>query len=180
MARTLYGASPADYFIDAGGTPNKNATASVWTTRTGGLQVTDLQSVDGTSIAVVVADNYGGFRFYGPDGFKTTLWIEGAVAGLRYKADPVDVADRLIALEGEVVRSIDGATPDDAGAVTIGAVRTINGNGPDAVGDIKITTGTATGGSGSAIVTYADTATALARITDGTVPDQGLFAVKAP
>ena len=100
MARKLYGASPADYFINpSDGTPLPGTVAQVFNAITGGSQVTDLQNSSGAAATTVTADQYGGFRFYGPDGYAGELWIQSPGGTLRYKAEPVDVASRLAVTE---------------------------------------------------------------------------------
>lgn len=76
MARYLYAASPADYVVDGStGLPVPGAVVTVWTARTGGSQVTDLQTVDGSPITQVTADSAGFLAFYGPDGLTDNLWL---------------------------------------------------------------------------------------------------------
>lgn len=76
MARYLYAASPADYVVDGStGLPVPGAVVTVWTARTGGSQVTDLQTVGGSPITQVTADSAGFLAFYGPDGLTDNLWL---------------------------------------------------------------------------------------------------------
>ena len=76
MARYLYAATPADYVVDTStGLPVPSAVVTVWTARTGGSQVTDLQDLSLATITQVTADSYGFIAFYGPDGTTDNLWI---------------------------------------------------------------------------------------------------------
>ena len=76
MARYLYAATPADYVVDTStGLPVPSAVVTVWTARTGGSQVTDLQDLSLGTITQVTADSYGFIAFYGPDGTTDNLWI---------------------------------------------------------------------------------------------------------
>lgn len=104
MTRAFYGASPADFFIDSNGAPIGFATATVWSARTGGVQITDLLNASGTPVTFVTADVLGGFRFSGPDGTKNALWIQGV--SVRYVVNPVDVSDRLTTAEAGLAAEI--------------------------------------------------------------------------
>ncbi len=76
MARYLYAATPADYVVNAStGLPVPNAVVTVWNARTGGSQVTDLQTLAGGTITQVTADSQGYIAFYGPDNMTDLLWI---------------------------------------------------------------------------------------------------------
>ena len=76
MARYLYAATPADYVVNATtGLPVPNAVVTVWNARTGGSQVTDLQTLAGGTITQVTADSQGYIAFYGPDNMTDLLWI---------------------------------------------------------------------------------------------------------
>lgn len=97
MARKLYGASPADYFIAADGSPVPGATANVYNAITGGSQITDLQNISLVAVTQVVADSFGGFRFYGPDGYTAELWVQAPGGTLRYRVDPSGMATDLAA-----------------------------------------------------------------------------------
>ena len=64
MARYLYAASPADYVVDATtGLPIPGAVVTVWSARSGGSQITDLQDLSGTAVASVTANAQGFYAF---------------------------------------------------------------------------------------------------------------------
>ena len=107
MARNLYGCTSADFTLTESGRVVASATATVWTARTGGTQITDLTDLDGDAITSVTSDADGGIRFYGVDGDKDAYWLDTGT-GDRIAVRPVD-------LTGET-----GATP----ALTIGTVTT--------------------------------------------------------
>ena len=89
MARYLYAATPADYVVNAStGLPVPGAVVTVWTARTGGSQVTDLQTLAGGAITQVTADAQGFIAFYGPDAQNDVLWIY-AGSGSRLAVRPV-------------------------------------------------------------------------------------------
>lgn len=90
MARKLYGAGPGDYFADTSGVPVPNVSATVWTDRLGGQQVTDLLNSSGAPTAYCTADAFGQFRFYGPDNHTDELWVQSPGGLDRYRAAPVD------------------------------------------------------------------------------------------
>lgn len=111
MARFLYAASPADYFIDAGGAPVPGARADVYAAQSGGVAITDLLDSSGTAATQVVADSFGGFRFSGPDGTNTDLWIQAPGGTIRYVVHPTLIGGRVAALEA-------GATTEAAARAT--------------------------------------------------------------
>lgn len=76
MARYLYAASPADYVVDANtGLPIPGAVVTVWSARSGGSQITDLQDLSGTAVSSVTANAQGFYAFYCPDGYTENVWL---------------------------------------------------------------------------------------------------------
>lgn len=99
MARYLYAATPADYVVNSStGLPVPGAVVTVWTARTGGSQVTDLQNLSLQAITQVTADSQGFIAFYGPDNTTDNLWLY-AGSGSRLLCRVVNDA----ALEGTVL-----------------------------------------------------------------------------
>lgn len=76
MARYLYAASPADYVVDATtGLPIPGAVVTVWSARSGGSQITDLQDLSGTAVSSVTANAQGFYAFYCPDSYTENVWL---------------------------------------------------------------------------------------------------------
>lgn len=95
MARFLFGAGGDGDIIKPTGTPFINATALVYNSRTGGTQITDLQSVAGGAISQVTTDSNGQVIFFGPDSFIGVLWLDfGSGSSVRWALSPkaVDLA----------------------------------------------------------------------------------------
>lgn len=78
MARFLYGGGGDGDIVQPTGLPYTNAPATVYSARTAGAAVTDLQSLAGATLpgAAVTSDAYGQVAFYGPDNFVGTLWLQ--------------------------------------------------------------------------------------------------------
>ncbi len=92
-----YGCSAADQFTGPGAA---GATASVWTQRVGGLQILDLQTTANVATNQITADANGYYPFRAPDSLGA-LWLDpGLASGQRFLAQPADLADRVLALEG--------------------------------------------------------------------------------
>lgn len=155
MARNLYGCTSADFTLTESGRVVAGATATVWSARTGGTQITDLTDLDGDAITLVTSDADGGIRFYGVDGDKDTYWLDTGT-GARIAVRPAD-------LTGEI-----GPTPDlTIGTVTTGtAAATITGT--DAAPVLNLTLPTA-GANGVDTAAIADGAVTAAKIADGTI-----------
>jgi hypothetical protein len=92
MARTVYGGAPADYVSQAqtvGGYQVPALAAGVvltaWNARSGGVQLTDLQTIAGVAATVVTSDALGRVLFLGPDGFTEDIWVQDPVSGARYR-----------------------------------------------------------------------------------------------
>jgi hypothetical protein len=151
MARNLYGCTSADFTLTSGGRVVAGATATVWTARTGGTQITDLTDVDGGAITSVTSDADGGIRFYGVDGDKDAYWLDTGT-GARIAVRPVD-------LTGET-----GPTPElSIGTVTTGtAAATITGTAEDPVLNLTLPTAGANGVNTAAIQDGAVTPAKLA------------------
>ena len=119
MARYLYAATPADYVVNAStGLPVPGAVVTVWTARTGGSQVTDLQTLAGGAITQVTADAQGFIAFYGPDAQNDVLWIY-AGSGSRLAVRPV-----MNPTEEGSVLPLSGGTL--TGALTLSGAPTVN------------------------------------------------------
>ena len=82
MTRWLFGQSPADFTVDAGGRPRPGVRLTVWTEASGGELVTDLLTWDGLPVDAVTSDASGLVRFYGPDGYLGVLWLDSG-SGVR-------------------------------------------------------------------------------------------------
>jgi hypothetical protein len=79
MARNLYGCTSADFTLTESGRVVAGATATVWTARTGGTQITDLLDKDSVATTTVTSDAASGsVVFYGPDGERGVLWMDTA------------------------------------------------------------------------------------------------------
>ena len=98
MAYRQYGASAADYFVNAAGAPVPNATATVWTLEVAGTQVTDLLNAAGAGAILITGDSTGGFRFSAQDTLTPPLWIDGG-GGKRYASQPTDLGAKVKANE---------------------------------------------------------------------------------
>ena len=151
MARNLYGCTSADFTLTESGRVVAGATATVWTARTGGTQITDLTDLDGDAITSVTSDADGGIRFYGVDGDKDAYWLDTGT-GARIAVRPVD-------LTGET-----GPTPDlTIGTVTTGtAAATITGTAEDPVLNLTLPSAGANGVNTAAIQDAAVTPAKLA------------------
>jgi len=151
MARNLYGCTSADFTLTESGRVVAGATATVWTARTGGTQITDLTDLDGDAITSVTSDADGGIRFYGVDGDKDAYWLDTGT-GARIAVRPVD-------LTGET-----GPTPElTIGTVATGtAAATITGTAEDPVLNLTLPTAGANGVNTAAIQDSAVTAAKLA------------------
>jgi hypothetical protein len=165
MARNLYGCTSADFTLTESGRVVAGATATVWTARTGGTQITDLTDLDGDAITSVTSDADGGIRFYGVDGDKDAYWLDTGT-GTRIAVRPVN-------LTGET-----GPTPDlTIGTVTTGtAAATITGTAEDPVLNLTLPTAGANGVNTAAIQ---DGAVTSAKIADGTIVNDDINASAA-
>lgn len=124
MARYLYGGGGDGDIIQTTGLPYANAQATVWDARTGGSQITDLQTVSGTAVSSITTDGYGQAIFYGPDTYIATLWLQFA-SGPRWGLSPKAVD--LAATRALVVqRSNDNTNP----AKTVKAALPYSANAP--------------------------------------------------
>lgn len=90
MARSLYGATPADVtFSSVTGQLAPGVNVTLWNARTAGTQITDLLNISSSPVSVATSDSYGFLAFYGPDNYTGTLWADGGV-GSRVAIYPVD------------------------------------------------------------------------------------------
>lgn len=92
MARSLYGATPADVTFSSAGGLAPGASVTVWTAREGGTRITNLQALGGAATTVAVSDAHGFLAFYGPDNYTATLWADGGV-GSRVALFPVEASN---------------------------------------------------------------------------------------
>lgn len=127
MARTLYGATAADIAAQVGGDGDYEPSASgifdALTSRTGSTVLTDLQTYAGSARTTVVPDatNEYRFLFFGPDDdYDGPVWLrnQAAPSAPRYLVNPVNLADRVVALEAAGV-TVDQATTTVAGVVEL-------------------------------------------------------------
>lgn len=109
MARYLYGGGGDGDIIRTTGLPYINATASIYNSRTGGTQITDLQNISGTAITQVTSDANGQVVFYGPDNYISVLWLDFG-SGVRWALSPKAV-DLTVTRGIAVQRAADAATP---------------------------------------------------------------------
>jgi hypothetical protein len=97
----LYGASPADYTVNAvTGAPAAGVNFQVFD-NVAGTAVTDLLAAtstlgQGSVITSVTSNGQGAFPFYGPDGYRDTLWFAGT--GTWYGISPTALGDQVAAL----------------------------------------------------------------------------------
>lgn len=121
MTRYIYGASTADFVMEIGsGNLVPGQTVPIYSARTGGTAVTDLQTLLGATITAPTSDSVGSIAFYGPDGMRGILWADTGM-GIRLALRPVEAAALQVdleALEDDVVYRTDYAT---AGSLLIGA-----------------------------------------------------------
>ncbi|MFF8879593.1 glycerophosphodiester phosphodiesterase [Streptomyces flaveolus] len=92
--RSQYGSDGGSVVTDAAGNAVANRQGSVYTTRTGGSQVTDLLTLAGTATGgTITTDSRGRLAFQGPDGVTATLWWDGG-DGTRWAILPTET-DRI-------------------------------------------------------------------------------------
>lgn len=112
MARYMYGGGGDGDIVQPNGLPFINATAQVYTSRTGGTLITDLQTVLAVAIGQVTSDAYGQVVFLGPDAYIGVLWLDFGV-GPRWAIAPkaVDLAAKqAIAVQRQADNSAPGHT----------------------------------------------------------------------
>jgi len=111
MPRHLFGLSPADVATEKVGDDLKvrpGATGAVYLSLTGGTQVTDLTTPDGTAVSEVTADADGRVGFYGPDGDPdgpTLVFVDFGYG--RFAMAAIDTGSQLV---GKVNRDGDTMT----------------------------------------------------------------------
>lgn len=140
MARRPFGGTAAEVAEDRRGNRVPGATATLWTARSGGTQITDLQDPAGTALTggVITADSDGVFMWLGPADGTDTAWLDGG-AGSRTLTLATDLPDRVQYLEdhgggggggGGAVASVNGhvgvvvLAAADVGADVAGAAAT--------------------------------------------------------
>lgn len=95
MARSIYGADGSAQVVSLAGTPTL-ASATVKSARTGGVTVTDIQTVGGANLGgIVTPDSRGQIIFQGPDNVTDTFWLDFGDGGPRWAVRPVDMAEVL-------------------------------------------------------------------------------------
>lgn len=98
MARGEYGNGP-DSVISVVGTDGDLEPVAyamtAWDAMTGGTQLVDLQTIDGTAIQVVTPEaNTFRCRFLGPDGHNGAIFLETS-PGVRWQINPANLPARL-------------------------------------------------------------------------------------
>lgn len=97
MARQIYGADGSAQVVSPTGTPTV-AAATVYTARTGGTVVTDIQNMSNANLGgVVTPDARGQIIFQGPDGSTATYWLDFGDGGPRWGVRPVDISAMMTA-----------------------------------------------------------------------------------
>src|ERR1044072_6268098 len=97
MTRYLYGASGMSQVVGMTGVPTTNP-ATVYSLRTGGSIITDVQNVAGLGLGgVVTPDSFGQTIFQGPDNYTDTLWLDFG-AGPRWGVNPIGTNAQVAAL----------------------------------------------------------------------------------
>lgn len=117
MARRPFGGGPADVVMDSKGNTRPLVTGTAWTAQTGGTQVTDLQSTDGTALpaGVITAGTHGEVQFLGPADDTGMLWLDFGSG--RQLAVATDVVSRLAALTSSSSSDLDAVEAAAAAAL---------------------------------------------------------------
>ncbi|MFJ6566655.1 glycosyl hydrolase family 28-related protein [Streptomyces sp. NPDC091292] len=118
MARHPFGSSPADYAMERVGSQlllRPGAVGTVWTSRTGGTQLTDLTDLAGAPISQVTADSDGGVAFYGPDNI-TACHVDFGYSR-RYTMTATDVGEVLSDFKGQGGQPGGWLQLDEAGGI---------------------------------------------------------------
>lgn len=90
MARNMYGATSADFTLTSGGRVVPGATLTIWSARTGGVQIADLLDADSVATTTVTSGADGSVVYYGPNNDKTVHWADSG-QGARVAIRPVDI-----------------------------------------------------------------------------------------
>lgn len=121
MARRPFGGTPADLVQDRYGNARSGVAVTFWTAKTGGTQVTDIQTAAGgaTSPAgTIVTGSDGVVEFLGPDDGTAALWADAGSTRVLMLA--TDDPSRMTALESgsattaALTAEIDRATAAEA------------------------------------------------------------------
>jgi len=97
MARQIYGADGSAQVVSTTGVPTV-AAATVYTARTGGTIVTDIQNLSNANLGgVVTPDARGQIIFQGPDNSTATYWLDFGDGGPRWGVRPVDISAMMTA-----------------------------------------------------------------------------------
>ena len=148
MARHLFGLSPADVTVEQVGEDMKlrpGSVGTVWDSRAGGTQLTDLLDMSSSPQTVVTSDAYSQLGFYGPDGV-TTVFLDFGFANGRVLMQATDLGDTLTTLESDIT-ALQTDKLDKTGGTLTGDL-TLSGSTTDlAVGGTSTLTGAVTLGS---------------------------------
>lgn len=141
MTRHLFGGQPSDLAMQIAGTTlsvKPGATLTVWDSLSGGNQLTDLTDLSANPISQVIADQYGGVTFWGPDdGGTSLLYIDGGL-GVRYAMQAVDL--------GQSVQQLSASTAASLATLTAAVAAAVSASSVTSVGDLLVGTGPATVG----------------------------------
>lgn len=153
MARKLYCASPADFVVDIQtGIPIPNYSLKVWTSRTGGTEVTDLLDIEGNVFPDgLKSDSVGLIRFQGPDGEGDVLWLETGYSD-RLAVSPVAGVTDAASLEPIFVNVKDHGAVGNGSTDDTAAIQT-------AIAALPATGGTLYFPTGRYVVTAGDSVT---------------------
>jgi glycerophosphoryl diester phosphodiesterase len=165
--RYQYGSDGGSVVTDAAGNAVTGRQGSVWTTRTGGSQVTDLLTLSGAATGgTITTDSRGRIAFQGPDGVTATLWWDGG-DGTRWAVLPTET-DRIARAQVDTYGVLASTMGEPGGPASLDE----NGHlSPEQIPDL---TGSflprPTGGqSGDALLRGADGDPYWGRLTSGTV-----------
>ncbi len=146
MTRHLFGGQPSDLAMQIAGTTltvKPGATLTVWDSLSGGNQLTDLTDLSANPISQVVADNFGGVTFWGPDDSTSLLYIDGGL-GVRYAMQAVDLGQSVAQLSSTTTSAIANLTTLVNAAIPSSSVTTggdlLVGTGPGTVGRLGVGT----------------------------------------
>jgi hypothetical protein len=166
--RYLYGATAADWTSTRTGEFVPNITLSCWDAQTGGNQITDLINYQGSPSTLVLSDDDGLVRFYGPDNEQRVLWLDTGETA-RVAVRPVDL--RVLKDNAVVTADITNAAVTEA-KIADGAVATAK-LADSAVSTAKVANAAVTnaklGDAAVNSVKLADGAVGTPKIADGAV-----------
>ncbi|MER7813714.1 glycerophosphodiester phosphodiesterase family protein [Streptomyces sp. NPDC006798] len=178
--RYQYGQDGGAVVTDAAGNAITGRPGTVWTTLTGGSQVTDLVDLAGVSTGgTVTTDSRGRVLFQGPDAVTATLWWDGG-DGTRWAIAPTE-PDRIARQQVEQYGVLASAVGSPGGVAGLDGAGTVpQAQLPDlSASYLPVPPG---GQPGDSLVRGATaTDTSWARLTSGTVaPWSSLDALPGP